>query len=120
MLDFAPDAVRQLADPGDARLVRRWAAIVAEVAGEPGNALLHGDLHFENVLAADREPWLAIDPKPLRGDPGFDIPVLHNRRDEVMASVDPRRDILRRYDHHPPTPSGGVNAGVTPIPRRGS
>ena len=36
--------------------------------------LLHTDLHAGNVLAAEREPWLAIDPKPwvgarLRRDP---------------------------------------------------
>ena len=86
-------AVRLLAAEGeDARLVRTWAARVAEVATEPGNALLHWDLHYENVLAGDREPWLAIDPKPLRGDPGFDIlPVLHNRFTTPA-------DILRRYD----------------------
>lgn len=46
--------------------------------------LLHLDLHFENVLAADREPgWLAIDPKPVSGPPGFEIyPALRNRVDE--------------------------------------
>lgn len=99
MLAYAPDAVRSLSRADDAALVRDWAARVAEVASEPGNALLHWDLHFENVLAADREPWLAIDPKPLRGDPGFDIlPVLHNRWDEITSSGDPARAILRRYD----------------------
>jgi streptomycin 6-kinase len=98
MLDYTPTAVQSLSSD-DAALVTGWAARVAEVATEPGNALLHWDLHFENVLAADREPWLAIDPKPLCGDPGFDIlPVLHNRWDEVTSSDDPRREILRRYD----------------------
>lgn len=34
--------------------------------------LLHGDFHPGNILAAEREPWLAIDPKPLAGDPAFE------------------------------------------------
>ena len=34
--------------------------------------LLYTDLHPENVLAAQREPWLAIDPKPYVGDPTYD------------------------------------------------
>ncbi len=34
-------------------------------------ALLHQDLHGHNILSADREAWLAIDPKPLSGDPAF-------------------------------------------------
>jgi streptomycin 6-kinase len=38
--------------------------------------LLCTDLHAGNVLAAGREPWLMIDPKPLIGDPAFD-PVQH-------------------------------------------
>ena len=35
--------------------------------------LLHTDLHAGNVLAAEREPWLAIDPKPYVGDPTYDV-----------------------------------------------
>src|SRR4051794_39182823 len=38
---------------------------LAETQGEP--VLLHQDLHGDNVLAAEREPWLVIDPKPLAG-----------------------------------------------------
>lgn len=36
------------------------------------NVLLHQDLHPGNILAAQREPWLVIDPKPVVGDPAFD------------------------------------------------
>lgn len=35
--------------------------------------LLHGDLHHGNILAAAREPWLAIDPQGVVGDPAFEI-----------------------------------------------
>ncbi|MDR2987271.1 MAG: aminoglycoside phosphotransferase family protein, partial [Nocardiopsaceae bacterium] len=35
-------------------------------------ALLATDLHHDNVLAAQREPWLVIDPKPYVGDPAYD------------------------------------------------
>ncbi|NEY35342.1 hydroxyurea phosphotransferase, partial [Streptomyces sp. PRKS01-65] len=47
-----------------------------------GDRLLHWDLHYGNVLASARAPWLAIDPKPLAGDPGFELlPALTNRHD---------------------------------------
>ncbi|WP_254407238.1 aminoglycoside phosphotransferase family protein [Streptomyces sp. GMY02] len=80
MLDEAPVLAGALVDEGERRLVRDCAAAVREVADEPGDRLLHWDLHYENVLAAEREPWLAIDPKPLAGDPGFELlPALTNR-----------------------------------------
>lgn len=64
---------------------RRWVDRALEIydhkSFEP--RLLHLDLHFQNVLAADREPWLAIDPKPVAGPAGFDVyPALRNRVDE--------------------------------------
>ncbi|MCB5178873.1 aminoglycoside phosphotransferase family protein [Streptomyces antimicrobicus] len=82
LLARVPAVVGRLADPVERGLVRAWGAQVAEVAGESGDRLLHWDLHFDNVLAAGREPWLAIDPKPLAGDPGFDLlPALRDRFD---------------------------------------
>jgi streptomycin 6-kinase len=81
----------------DRRLLRDCAAAVREVAGEPGDRLLHWDLHFGNVLASEREPWLAIDPKPLAGDPGFELlPALFNRfdRDEVPWRFDLLTEVL--------------------------
>ncbi|MEO3873266.1 aminoglycoside phosphotransferase family protein [Nonomuraea sp. B12E4] len=85
----------------DRHRLRQCAAAVAEVLPDlgPGDRLLHWDLHYDNVLAADREPWLSIDPKPLAGDPGFDLmPALHNRWAEVVASGDVTRAVLRRFD----------------------
>jgi streptomycin 6-kinase len=83
--------------PSAAPLLRDWAAIVREVATEPGDRLLHWDLHFDNVLAGQREPWLAIDPKPLCGDPGFDVmPAVWNRwdADEILPRFDLMVEVL--------------------------
>ncbi|MFH8984873.1 aminoglycoside phosphotransferase family protein [Streptomyces varsoviensis] len=100
MLTRAPDAAAALTDPSDRRLLLGWAAAVAEVADEPGDRLLHWDLHYDNVLAATREPWLAIDPEPLAGDPGFDLwPALDSRWGDVVASGDTPRILRRRFDH---------------------
>lgn len=99
MLDEVPRSVRALRDPAERRLVRTCASAVAELIGEPGDRLLHWDLHYDNILAGQREPWLAIDPKPLAGDPGFELlPALHNRWNEVVATGDVARAVLRRFD----------------------
>ncbi|MFF4213746.1 aminoglycoside phosphotransferase family protein [Streptomyces sp. NPDC001796] len=80
MLEQAPRVLERIPDPADRRLVADCAAALREVVSEPGDRLLHWDLHYDNVLAADRAPWLAIDPKPLAGDPGFDLlPAIRNR-----------------------------------------
>ncbi|MFJ5127694.1 aminoglycoside phosphotransferase family protein [Streptomyces sp. NPDC088555] len=99
MLDAAPDAVPLLRDPAERRLVDTCASAVAGLLPEPGDRLLHWDLHYDNVLAGQREPWLAIDPEPLAGDPGFELlPALDNRWAEVVASGDVTRMVLRRFD----------------------
>ncbi|MFG3047429.1 aminoglycoside phosphotransferase family protein [Streptomyces sp. NPDC048241] len=86
-----PRALAVEPDPATRRLLRDCAAALREVADEPGDRLLHWDLHFGNVLASSRAPWLAIDPKPLAGDPGFELlPALANRYDPA--------DTLARFD----------------------
>src|SRR5262249_12100856 len=57
-------------DPG---LAREGIALFRSLPRDAGStALLCTDLHAGNVLAAEREPWLAIDPKPVTGDPTYD------------------------------------------------
>ncbi|WP_395657760.1 aminoglycoside phosphotransferase family protein [Nocardioides sp.] len=92
--------------PRDAPLPRR----LVEQAVSLGRALaeddatdgrlLHTDLHYANVLAGDREPWLAIDPKPLSGDPHYEVaPLLWNRWEELTAGGGPgvRRGVRARF-----------------------
>ncbi|MFJ8431096.1 aminoglycoside phosphotransferase family protein [Kitasatospora sp. NPDC094019] len=99
MLDEAPRAIPALHDPDERRLLRDCAAAVAPLLDEPGDRLLHWDLHDGNVLAGEREPWLAIDPEPLSGDPGFDLlPAIDQRWDAVLAGADAGRTVLRRFD----------------------
>ncbi len=97
MLERTPAVLERIPDPEARGLVADCAAAVREVADEPGDRLLHWDLHDENVLAADRAPWLAIDPKPLAGDPGFDLwPALANNFDpgDVLWRFDAMTEVL--------------------------
>ena len=57
----------------DAGLVEAGLALFAELPrSAPVATLLATDLHAANVLSAQREPWLVIDPKPFIGDPAYD------------------------------------------------
>ncbi len=97
MLADTPTASRRLADPDQRTIITSCAAALAEVVNEPGNRLLHWDLHVENVLSSTRETWLAIDPKPLSGTPAFELfPTLDNRfePDEVRWRFDAMTDVL--------------------------
>ena len=38
----------------------------------PDGVLLATDLHAGNVLRAQRQPWLVVDPKPFVGEPAYD------------------------------------------------
>ena len=35
--------------------------------------VLHGDLHHENILCSERDEWMAIDPKGICGDQGYEV-----------------------------------------------
>ncbi len=103
-LQQVPGQLGSLADPAERRLLGVCAARLREVASDPvDDRLLHWDLHYFNVLATcpgGAEPsWRAIDPKPLSGDPGFELlPALWNRWEDVVATGNVRRAVLRRLD----------------------
>jgi len=60
----------RLSTPGLARAGIQLFRMLPTTANK--TVLLCTDLHAENVLAAEREPWLVIDPKPHLGDPTYD------------------------------------------------
>ncbi|MFI6679763.1 aminoglycoside phosphotransferase family protein [Kribbella sp. NPDC050470] len=99
MVEDAPALIPLLSDPAERQLVRRFVAQVTELLPESGDRLLHWDLHYYNVMAAQRQPWLVIDPKPLAGDPGFEVfPVLWNRWDDLVATGELDQAIRDRFD----------------------
>ncbi|AKK29963.1 aminoglycoside phosphotransferase family protein [Mycobacterium sp. EPa45] len=78
------------------RLVEQVLSLCADLTTDPLTTarVIHGDLHYANVLSGRRRPWLIIDPKPVNGDPAYEIaPMLWNRFDELAGDV---RDGVRR------------------------
>lgn len=59
--------------PFPAQLVDRAECLYSELlASSAPSVVLHGDLHHYNILAATRQPWLAIDPKGVIGEPAYE------------------------------------------------
>lgn len=72
------------------------------LASEGDPVVVHGDLHYANVMADDTGEWVAIDPKPMAGDPHYEpAPLLWNRMDELSGpgAVGSLRDGLRGRFH---------------------
>jgi streptomycin 6-kinase len=80
--------------------VEQAVALARDLGSSQGESVvLHQDYHGGNVLRSEREPWLAIDPKPLVGEREFDAAsLLRDRRDELVADPRPQRRVRRRLD----------------------
>jgi streptomycin 6-kinase len=106
-LGTLPSFLQQRADDFDAlprsaplphRLVEQATTLSRELAADPASTgtVIHTHLHYDNVLAADREPWLAIAPEPMNGDPHYELaPMLWNRWNELSGHV--REGVRRRF-----------------------
>ncbi len=93
-----------LGRPFERRLVEEAVEACRDLGPSQREQLvLHGDFHGGNVLRAQREPWLAIDPTPLVGEREVDAatllehPQLRRRLDVLAGDLDLDRERLRRW-----------------------
>ena len=84
---------RQL-EPAAARyggILTKSAAAARELLASPHEIVaLHGDVHHGNILDGGDRGWLAIDPKGVLGERGFDYANLFRNPDAMIATA-PRR-----------------------------
>lgn len=94
-IDYLPDEWERAGKPFERRLLDETIDRLRALIDTQGNqVLLHQDLHGDNILAAEREPWLVIDPKPLLGEREFAVaPIV---RDPELGHS--RKDVLYRLD----------------------
>jgi streptomycin 6-kinase len=79
-----------------AAVVESALAVVDELGRDQPDLVVHGDFHARNVLRGEREPWLAVDPKGLRGDPAYDGATLLGPRALALMEAD---DLMRALRH---------------------
>jgi streptomycin 6-kinase len=94
-VDTLPAEWERAGRPFDGKILDEAIDLLETLSQSQGEqVLLHQDLHSDNVLAAKREPWLVIDPKPLVGEREFALaPIV---RDFELGHT--RRDALHRVD----------------------
>lgn len=81
----------------DRLLLQQARAIFRELLDDAAPPmLLHGDLHYGNVLSSDRAGHLLIDPKGMIGDPAFDLGYLVSRPAPVARDALPLSRALDR------------------------
>jgi len=94
-VDYLPGEWERAGRPYERPLLDAAIDALGELSASQGEqVLVHQDLHGDNVLAAQREPWLTIDPKPLVGEREFAVaPIVRS-----FELGDTKRDVLRRLD----------------------
>lgn len=79
-------------------LVEKAEGLFAELLpsmSEP--MLLHGDLHHANILRAERQPWLTIDPKGIVGEPEYEVgALLRNIAPRLLERERPSEVVAQR------------------------
>jgi streptomycin 6-kinase len=81
-----------------ARWIRHALVLYNELAANSDElVILHGDMHHENILSAEREDWLAIDPKGLIGERACEAgPLLINALPEPRSVEGVQPVVARR------------------------
>ena len=81
-------------------VVDRAEAMMTELIDSMSNPIvLHGDLHHWNILSSEREPWLALDPKGVIGEPEYEVGAwLRNPFPQILQEPNLQGIMARRAD----------------------
>jgi streptomycin 6-kinase len=92
---WAEDVPRRYADAGAPfeRALLEAALDVYRSVDRAASFLVNQDLHGGNILSAEREPWLVIDPKPLVGERELEASALLRNTTHVSRWLDGLRDL---------------------------
>jgi streptomycin 6-kinase len=104
-IEVLPERWERLGRPFERALLDEAVAAFRELPPTQGELVVcHQDLHPGNILQAAREPWLAIDPKPVLAEREFDAVALlrwdgrHRLRLDVLAAeLGLDRERMRRW-----------------------
>jgi len=64
--------------------IDRARETIRHLSRDSTSTMMHGDLHFGNILPAVREPWLTIDPKGWAGTAAYDAFTVMTGRPEDL------------------------------------
>jgi streptomycin 6-kinase len=87
----------ELTHPLSPYVVDAAVATIRELGRVQPDTVIHGDFHARNILRADREPWLAVDPKGCAGDPAYDGGTLLKARALTLLEADDLRKAVDRF-----------------------
>lgn len=94
--DLAEERMARLRPAYDPGLVAEGVRLLHDLpASAPHEVVVHGDLNPGNILSTG-DGWLAIDPKPMIGDPAYDLWPLLDQVDDPYAYPDPARTLRER------------------------
>ncbi len=81
-----PERWERYGRPMPRRVLDQARDLAIHLAASTAHLLVNYDLHYADVLAGTREPWLVVDPKVVVGDPEFGAAQLLWRRLEDIEA----------------------------------
>ena len=93
---YLPERWERFGRPFERCLVDLALDVLRDLSPSQGElVLVNQDLHAGNVLRAEREPWLVVDPKPLLGEREFGVAPLVRGAELGHSEADVRRRLDR-------------------------
>jgi streptomycin 6-kinase len=75
--------------PFPKKMIERAEGQFAELLNDGSQPMLiHGDMNWGNILRAQRQPWLVIDPKGVVGNPLYDVATFLNDPPDGLADTE--------------------------------